>query len=59
MADARRSFACDLYDRDSVSRDNVIDGPVVIEEWSTTILILPGQKVTSDKFGNLVIDEKN
>ena len=59
VADARRSFACDLYDRESVSRDSVIDGPVVIEEWSTTILILPGQQVTSDKFGNLVIDEKN
>jgi len=59
VADAKRSFACDLYDRESVSRDSVIDGPVVIEEWSTTILILPGQQVTSDKFGNLVIDEKN
>jgi N-methylhydantoinase A/oxoprolinase/acetone carboxylase beta subunit len=48
-----------VYERESLSRENLIDGPVVIEEWSTTILILPGQQVTSDRFGNLVIDEKN
>lgn len=59
IADERRSFACDVYDRDSMTSGNIVDGPVIIEEWSTTILILPGQHATNDRFGNLMIDEKD
>lgn len=59
VADERQSFACDVYEREILTGDSLVDGPVIIEEWNTTILIPPGQRGTSDRFGNLVIDEKN
>ena len=35
----------------------VIDGPAILEQPDTTILILPGQHGTVDRFGNLLIEE--
>jgi hypothetical protein len=32
-------------------------GPCVIEEAASTTLVLPGQTVTRDAIGNLVIEE--
>jgi N-methylhydantoinase A len=34
------------------------DGPCVIEEPAATTLVLPGQAVSSDEMGNLVIEER-
>ena len=36
----------DIYDGDRVTAGNVIEGPAVIEEKQTSIVILPGQRAT-------------
>jgi hypothetical protein len=35
-----------------------IGGPCVIEEVAATTLVLPGQAVSRDELGNLVIEEQ-
>lgn len=45
-----------IYDRDYLPVNETIEGPIVIEEKSTTIPINPGDKVTKDEYGNLIID---
>ena len=34
------------------------DGPCVVEEPAATTLVLPGQAVSRDEMGNLVIEEQ-
>lgn len=43
-----------VYDRTSLARHQRIDGPVIIEERETTIIILPGWTATVDDFGCIV-----
>ncbi|MCH7822883.1 MAG: hydantoinase/oxoprolinase family protein [Proteobacteria bacterium] len=59
LADEKRFFDCDVYDRESLAPGSKIDGPVIVEEWTTTILTLLGQQVTIDRFGNLFIRVKH
>ncbi len=58
FADEKQSFSCDVYDRGSLVPGSRIDGPAVVEEWSTTILTLLDQQATVDRFGNLLIRAK-
>jgi N-methylhydantoinase A len=44
--------------RDQVGADPVT-GPCVIEEVAATTLVLPGQQVSADELGNLVIEEQS
>ncbi len=43
-----------VYDRMSLASHQRIDGPVIIEERETTIIILPGWTATVDEFGCIV-----
>jgi N-methylhydantoinase A len=45
-----------IYDREGLRPGTVIQGPAVIEEWTSTILALPGDTVTVDHIGNLIIE---
>jgi N-methylhydantoinase A len=45
-----------VYDRESVSNGTSIQGAAIIEAPDTTILVNPGQSVTMDRYGNLVLD---
>jgi N-methylhydantoinase A len=45
----------DVYDRDHLGAGAQFDGPVVIEEMSSTTAIAPGQHVRVDDFGNLIV----
>jgi N-methylhydantoinase A len=45
-----------IYDAARLQPDMVIDGPAVIEESGTTIVIPPGLRATIDRFGNTHID---
>ncbi len=45
----------EVYDRDRLTAGSVIQGAAIIEEWSSTILLLPEQTATVDDFGNLII----
>jgi len=43
------------YDRDLLLAGNQIDGPAVIEEHASTTIVAPGDKVSVDGLGNLMI----
>ena len=44
------------YDRVKLTAGNRIAGPVLIEEYASTTVVHPGDTVTVDAIGNLVID---
>ena len=44
-----------IYDRDTLGAGVEIQGPVVIEEMSSTTVIAPRQSVRVDDFGNLIV----
>ena len=47
-----------MLGRDMVTGTDPIAGPCVIEEVAATTLVLPGQAVSADELGNLVIEEQ-
>ncbi len=46
-----------VYERDLLPPFCVIDGPAVVEEAACTTIVCPKQRLTVDRFGNLVITE--
>ena len=44
-----------VYARDRLLCGNVIDGPAVIEESASTTVVEPGDTVTVNRFGHLVM----
>ena len=44
-----------VYDRTQLQAGHQFEGPAVVEEWTSTILIRPRQAVRIDPFGNLCI----
>jgi N-methylhydantoinase A len=46
-----------VVERRSLQTGDRLDGPCIVEEPATTVLILPGQSVTVDELSNLVIEE--
>jgi N-methylhydantoinase A len=44
-----------VYRRESLAAGTKLDGPVVIEEMSSTTVVLPGQHALIDRFGNIRI----
>lgn len=51
-----RATATPTYARDALLAGNRIDGPALVEEHASTTLVLPGDRLTVDDFGNLVIE---
>jgi N-methylhydantoinase A len=49
---------CPVFDREKLAVDALVEGPAIVEEWSSTILVLPGQTLTVDPTGNLIIRRK-
>jgi N-methylhydantoinase A len=47
------------YDRAQVEANNRIDGPALIEEYASTTIVLPGDALTVDAYGNLIITVGN
>ena len=47
-----------LFSRSDLSKGQVIEGPAIVEQMDTTVLIFPGDLATTDPWGNLVIDVK-
>lgn len=48
-----------VYDRERLAARTVIDGPAIIEEWTSTTLIPPEQSASVDEYGNLIIKRAN
>lgn len=45
-----------LYARSDLTRDQVIEGPGIIEQMDATVLVFPGDRARTDRWGNLVTD---
>jgi N-methylhydantoinase A len=45
-----------IYDRDALGPGAALDGPAVVEEVNSTTVVPPGDALTVDDYGNLVID---
>jgi len=56
FAEAGRHADTPSYDRTQLVAGNRIDGPALIEEYASTTVVHPGDVVTVDAFGDLVID---
>ncbi len=54
--DADGLHECAVYERELLPAGFSAPGPAVIEEPSSTTLVHPGQTVTVDEWGNLLID---
>lgn len=48
-----------IYDGDRLGVDNVLDGPAVVEELTTTIVVHPGWQLRLDASGTYVITRKD
>jgi N-methylhydantoinase A len=47
-----------VYDRDALSQSFAVEGPAIVEEWTTTTLVPPGWSAGIDRIGNLVLTAK-
>jgi len=47
----------DVYDRARMRGGACIKGPTIVEQYDSTTVVLTGQTLTVDDFGNLVITE--
>jgi N-methylhydantoinase A len=56
FADASGYVDTPTYDRSRLVAQNRIAGPALIEEYASTTVVHPGDVLTVDAFGNLVID---
>ncbi|MFP6777573.1 MAG: hydantoinase/oxoprolinase family protein [Alphaproteobacteria bacterium] len=66
LADARRGqrtvwfvgslHETPIYQRNLLPADMTLDGPAIIEQMDCTIVVEPGNRVTLDELGNLVIE---
>jgi N-methylhydantoinase A len=45
-----------VYDRATLSPGSTFDGPAIVEQIDTTVVIHPGQAVCVDKYRNLLIN---
>ena len=45
-----------IYDGQAIAAGVGVDGPAIIEEPTTTLLMLPGQTATSDSHGNYIVE---
>lgn len=46
-----------VHDRGCLQPGDRIEGPVIVEEWNCTIVANPGQQVTVDAYGNLILEK--
>ena len=56
FAELRRAVDTPSYDRTLLLAENRIAGPALIEEYASTTVVHPGDVVTVDAFGDLVIE---
>jgi N-methylhydantoinase A len=45
-----------VYDGPRLTPGNFIQGPAIIEQWGTTIVVYPGQESLIDAYGNVIIE---
>ena len=50
-----RAGSSPVYRRDGLVPGQVIEGPAIVEQIDTTVIVFPGDRMTADAWGNLVI----
>jgi N-methylhydantoinase A len=48
-----------VYNRDGLVRDQQIEGPAIVEEWTTTTVVPPSWRLVVDRIGNLVLTKSS
>ena len=56
FAELGKAVATPTFSRDALRAGNTIAGPALIEEHASTTVLLPGDRMRVDEFGNLVMD---
>ncbi|MFQ5942866.1 MAG: hydantoinase/oxoprolinase family protein [Anaerolineales bacterium] len=56
--DAGGEVDCPIYDRGKLGSGDEFEGPAVIEEWNSTAVVKPGQKLQVDDYGDLIISQE-
>jgi N-methylhydantoinase A len=56
FSEVGKSVSAPAYARDELRAGNRIDGPALIEEHASTTVVLPGDRLRVDGFGNLDIE---
>jgi N-methylhydantoinase A len=56
FAELGKAVATPTFARDALRAGNRIEGPALIEEHASTTVVLPGDRLQVDEFGNLVIE---
>jgi N-methylhydantoinase A len=56
-ADGRDEAEVPVYDMEALGGGDVFDGPAVVAGVDSTCLVLAGQRVSVDRWGNLMIEE--
>jgi N-methylhydantoinase A len=56
LTDPKAALECPVYQRASLAAGTSVTGPAVIEEDTTTVLLLPGDTATMAPSGEIIID---
>ncbi len=56
FAELGKAVATPTYARGNLRAGNRISGPAVVEEYASTAVVLPGDRLQVDEYGNLVIE---
>ena len=48
---------CPLYDRDDLKPGGTLSGPLIVEEYGSTVVVPASWQVTCDRYGNLVLEK--
>ena len=51
----QQSCQVKIYDREQLKYGNSINGPAIVVEYSSTVILPPGSQAEVDKYGNLII----
>jgi len=56
FAELGKAVATPTYAREGLCAGNRVAGPALVEEHASTTVLLPGDRLRVDEFGNLVIE---
>ena len=56
FGEAQGFLPCPIYARQSLFAGDVVTGPAIVEQMDATTVIHPGQQVTVDEYGNLLLE---
>ncbi len=56
FAELGRAVATPAFAREALRAGNRIEGPALVEEYASTTVVLPGDRLEVDRFGDLVIE---